>query len=1175
MKNLVLRKLKNICVITVCLMMTAVTLFPSAVWMEYSYAGESESAQQTKDDGALLREQAIPAANLGRVPVRIRKVWETDGTQEQLNEQKQPVHFRVYGGSEKILLTPYAGAEGDQQAEATLTQADAEEPQDPDCNVWVKTVYLPKGYVQDGQTRLFTDQTVASEAAESNGSADSSETADGTGSIDIESAAEDPEILSNLIYTVEEDTDSLTVNGDQGAWEAPEISYEPGYTEPGVTRPATEQRFDRAQYSNFKYTRYVTFKSSKKVKNVAVRLRNGNGDICVCTVSTSNTYVNGSITLGIPVKCPEAFGDAELDGDLTLYCEETYSTGGLGTDTRIVERSAEGTLHNSVPGGAHMITNTTSTGEATIYFAEYTSPEVVTPITLTMTNTYRPIQRVEVYVQKKWQITHGSQADLDAQKQPITFTVTGREGDQTYELPAYEHKTGDARVTTLTSADATNDPNLWERSVWVPDGIIQGSQGVFFGSNGEYSFSVTEDIASLSLPEDGYWDETTAEVSTKTFAGEEPSNEFGKYRIAFRAGRDVQTEPRSAQKIYIEFTYTDENKVAGKKAKLFIDLGTPKKLPTNATKIFNLKDVRIPEIWTGYKETSNNVTYFAIDYIELDGVDFTDKFTDKNVDETTGKDYYQLRLYRNNPSFGPSDLSDNFDPLTTDMYRLVYKDSHGKEVVVGKAEAQDTVSPCLRLTNTYMTQPLCKIVDTNRREHAFYSLQEAVAWSRDHRDAAYSDGTATIQMLVDYSMEAGDRLALKEGDNIRLTTAARAGGEKFKFKGLGASAVITRSSGFETESMITASEGASLCLTGITLDGGGSASDCRADGNLVQVKRGGSLNVTAGAVLRNGWTTGRGAGIYLASGADLRLSADPQFSGNQLYDASLAGKTRGAAKLTAAVPQDIYLNHVAEDTASEDVASEICVDGDLSCDQHSIAVWAADANHCRQDRQFATIRQGVSADPAVFWNPRPDEDTDNRTGEDLPGVLSKTQGQIKWARNAAILTVENAIDMTSDYAVKTDRFSVSVTLMKDADGTEVIADKQIPEAAEGVDLERVETEGRLTALTYSKTLGDKDSFAVEVPVGWTYVVNEDSGGYTVTYRLRGGEGESSATDAGFTGVIEEDTTVCLTNSRDSLPLTGVEDSDHRGLIITILALLALAGLGFALRVYRKRRKILS
>lgn len=110
----------------------------------------------------------------------------------------------------------------------------------------------------------------------------------------------------------------------------------------------------------------------------------------------------------------------------------------------------------------------------------------------------------------------------------------------------------------------------------------------------------------------------------------------------------------------------------------------------------------------------------------------------------------------------------------------------------------------------YNYKPICKI-DHGGTEEPFESLNEAVGYARSELN-----GTATVQMIVDYVIPAGDTVSLEAGDRITLTTAAQTAGSEYCYEGEGVASV---SHGLASSALFSVKEDGMLALRDITIQG--------------------------------------------------------------------------------------------------------------------------------------------------------------------------------------------------------------------------------------------------------------------------------------------------------------------------------------------------------------------
>lgn len=110
----------------------------------------------------------------------------------------------------------------------------------------------------------------------------------------------------------------------------------------------------------------------------------------------------------------------------------------------------------------------------------------------------------------------------------------------------------------------------------------------------------------------------------------------------------------------------------------------------------------------------------------------------------------------------------------------------------------------------YNYRPICKI-DRDGTEEPFESLNEAIGYARSQMD-----GTALVQMLVDYAIPANDAVSLQEGDCITLTTAVQTVGSEYWYEGEG---VATVSRGLASSALFSVVADSTLALRDIAVLG--------------------------------------------------------------------------------------------------------------------------------------------------------------------------------------------------------------------------------------------------------------------------------------------------------------------------------------------------------------------
>ena len=188
--------------------------------------------------------------------------------------------------------------------------------------------------------------------------------------------------------------------------------------------------------------------------------------------------------------------------------------------------------------------------------------------------------------------------------------------------------------------------------------------------------------------------------------------------------------------------------------------------------------------------------------------------------------------------------------------------------------------------------PVCKITDKNGNEHPFMTLKEARDWERNNanKDLLENLGTATIEMLCNYTMPSTDTLNMDQAnDNITLTTAASSECI-YKFRNTEGPANISRGESIAVGSTMfsVGKKGAIFTLNNITLDGNGSSKVATVAGAILRATAG-NVYIETGATLQNGKTSANGGAIF-ASGTDTVLRID----GGTLQNNETTGNNGGA-----------------------------------------------------------------------------------------------------------------------------------------------------------------------------------------------------------------------------------------------------------------------------------------
>ena len=205
--------------------------------------------------------------------------------------------------------------------------------------------------------------------------------------------------------------------------------------------------------------------------------------------------------------------------------------------------------------------------------------------------------------------------------------------------------------------------------------------------------------------------------------------------------------------------------------------------------------------------------------------------------------------------------------------------------VTGNSSVSISLSGEMRVDLTNSPKKLCKVVDGT--EHVFYTLSSAVAYV----EANMATTPATIEMLVDYRMPAGDTPEIPNGLDITLTTATDG---EYRYTGSGAAATITRTEALAGTPMFTNS--GSFALSSVVLDGAG----VQASQPVIQSE--GDLAIGTGAIIRNARNSGNGGAINATAGSITidrgRLTDNWAASGGAIY---YSGNTSISLKRTAEI----------------------------------------------------------------------------------------------------------------------------------------------------------------------------------------------------------------------------------------------------------------------------------
>ena len=125
----------------------------------------------------------------------------------------------------------------------------------------------------------------------------------------------------------------------------------------------------------------------------------------------------------------------------------------------------------------------------------------------------------------------------------------------------------------------------------------------------------------------------------------------------------------------------------------------------------------------------------------------------------------------------------------------------------------------------------------------------------------------------------------------------------------------------------------------------------------------------------------------------------------------------------------------------------------------------------------------------------------------------------------------------------------------------------------GINWEKDGTNNRLKYTTRAIQGNNNDSVSLTVPANWKLVVEQtDSDNYDVTDKeyVLGTSGTSTDIPAG--GVdITDNLTITITNTRDNIPITGVDDHDtYNWVIYLLVAIAGIAVVGTGIFLWKKK-----
>ena len=178
-------------------------------------------------------------------------------------------------------------------------------------------------------------------------------------------------------------------------------------------------------------------------------------------------------------------------------------------------------------------------------------------------------------------------------------------------------------------------------------------------------------------------------------------------------------------------------------------------------------------------------------------------------------------------------------------------------------------------------------------------------------------------------------------------------------------------------------------------------------GGAVAAYKGGHLTVTGGSFSANqavgvadtnGKYNNYGAGIYVSTGSDMKISGGPEFDdSNTVYLPEYASDDPDKKKKNG--PNYTYTSDVRQDIYLEDAPNTLEVIADMAADKEGgIWVWVANSDHYESEKSFAKCSStDVPKNLNIFRNARDDDITKNFTDSYLYGTdEGQTKGFVYW-----------------------------------------------------------------------------------------------------------------------------------------------------------------------------------
>ncbi len=219
------------------------------------------------------------------------------------------------------------------------------------------------------------------------------------------------------------------------------------------------------------------------------------------------------------------------------------------------------------------------------------------------------------------------------------------------------------------------------------------------------------------------------------------------------------------------------------------------------------------------------------------------------------------------------------------------------------------------------------------------------------------------------------------------------------------------------------------------------------------------------------------------------------------------------------------------------------------------------------DYQVNTSITATGNNYIYTWTDNSNETLDQTTAKAKNYDYLDSTIYISSVANTRSVTIRETVD--GSFANDTDKFTPTLYLVP-PEGQQVPAEGA---TYSGINWEKDGTNNRLKYTTRAIQGNNNDSVSLTVPANWKLVVEQtDSDNYDVTDKeyVLGTSGTSTDIPAG--GVdITDNLTITITNTRDNIPITGVDDHDtYNWVIYLLVAIAGIAVVGTGIFLWKKK-----